>query len=418
MKDGFYMAPIPKADEGKSTRGFLNTKIAGEVLLYHKSFPPYAETPLAKLNHLAETLGLGGIYIKDESYRFGLNAFKVLGGSYAMGRWIMEKLGLSLEELSFEKLTSPLVRKALGDVTFVSATDGNHGRGVAWTAKMLGQKAVIYMPKGTAPERLENIRALGMQAHIMPMNYDACVRLANQKARDESWVLVQDSAWEGYEKMPAWIMQGYMTMALEAIQQLGDTIPTHVFLQAGVGSMPGAVAGLLSDYYGKHKPMIVLVEPNKADCLYLTAQADDGKLHFVTGEMDTIMAGLSCGEPCTIAWDVLRETADFAVSCPDWVAAMGMRMLGNGIKSDDKVVSGESGAVTCGLVAALMQRKDLVRFKETLKLGSESVVLCFSTEGDTDKEHYREVVWQGKHPSDLSETGLYDEFFPLIHSAV
>lgn len=409
MKDGFYIASIPKSNDDKNTRAFLNTKAAEEVLSYHQSFPAYSQTPLVKLDGLANTLSLGGLYVKDESYRFGLNAFKVLGGSFAMGRWIMEKLGISSDELSFEKLCSPSIKNSLGDATFVSATDGNHGRGVAWTAQMLGQKAVIYMPEGTAVERLENIRALGSEAYIMPMNYDACVRLADQKAQDEGWVLVQDTAWDGYEKMPAWIMQGYMTMALEAIRQLGDILPTHVFLQAGVGSMPGAVAGLLSDYYGDKKPVIVVVEPNKADCLYQTAKANDGKLRFVTDKMDTIMAGLACGEPCTIAWDVLKETADFAVSCPDWVAAMGMRMLGNGSGDDMKIISGESGAVTCGLLAALMERKDLARLKETLKLGIDSVVLCFSTEGDTDKAHYREVVWQGKHPSTLGHTGLYDE---------
>ncbi|NLC31970.1 MAG: diaminopropionate ammonia-lyase [Clostridiales bacterium] len=409
MHDGFYMAPMPKAMEQKNERAFLNVNMAEAVLSYHKSFPQYAQTPLIKLHQLANSLGLGALYVKDESCRFGLNAFKVLGGSYAMGRWIAQKLGFSPEELSFEKLTSQPVRQALGEVTFVCATDGNHGRGVAWTAKMLKQKAVIYLPRGTAKQRLDSIRTCGAQAYIMDMNYDACVRLANQRAREEGWVLVQDTAWDGYEEMPSWIMQGYTSMVLEALRQLGDTIPTHVFLQAGVGSMAGAAAGLMRDFYGDKKPLIIVVEPNRADCLFGSAAANDGKLHVVTGDMDTIMAGLACGEPCTIAWEVLKETADFAVSCPDWVAALGMRVLGSATGHDEKIVSGESGAVTSGLAAALMQRKDLARFKETLRLGSDSIVLCFSTEGDTDKKQYREIVHHGKYPSTVLDTGHYDE---------
>lgn len=401
MENQFLITNIEKAPKESNVREFLNPEQGKKILNYHKSFPAYTKTPLAKLSNLAKELGVSSIYVKDESYRFGLNAFKVLGGSYSMGKVIAGKLGLSDEELTYDKLTSKEVKEKLGDVTFVTATDGNHGRGVAWTARELGQKSVVYMPKGSAIERLNNIKAEGADASITDMNYDEAVRLANKMGEEKGWIMVQDTAWEGYEEIPRWIMQGYATMAYEAIEQLDGEVPTHVFLQAGVGSLAGGVAGLITNYYKDKKPTIVVVEPNAADCIYKTAAAKDGKLHFVTGDMNTIMAGLACGEPNRIGWEVLTETAEFAVSCPDWVAAEGMRVLGNGIKDDPKVVSGESGACTIGFVNAILTRTELKEFKEKLGIDENSKILCFSTEGDTDKKNYRDIVWKGKCQSEF-----------------
>lgn len=401
MEKGFLITDIKKASKESNVREFLNAEQGKKILEYHQSFPAYTKTPLAKLDNLAKDLGLSNIYVKDESYRFGLNAFKVLGGSYSMAKVIAGKLGISDDEINYQTLTSKEVKEKLGDVTFVTATDGNHGRGVAWTARELGQKSVVYMPKGSAIERLDNIKAEGADASITDMNYDEAVRLANKMGEEKGWIMVQDTAWEGYEEIPRWIMQGYATMAYEAIEQLGAEVPTHVFLQAGVGSMAGGVAGLLANYYGDKKPMIVVVEPNKADCIYQTAEAKDDQLHFVTGDMDTIMAGLACGEPNRIGWEVLTETAEFAISCPDWVAAEGMRVLGNPMGEDTRVISGESGACTTGLISAIMRREDLKWMRDKLGLNENSKVLCFSTEGDTDRKNYREVVWQGKYPSEM-----------------
>lgn len=373
---------------------------AKKVNAFHRSFPEYSVTPLANLNHFAEQVGLKSIHVKDESYRFNLNAFKVLGGSYAIGNYIAKKLGMDISELPYEKMTSEEIKEKLGEVTFVTATDGNHGRGVAWTANRLGQKSVVYMPKGSAKERLDNIKALGSDASITDLNYDDAVRLANEGAEKYGWVMVQDTAWEGYEDIPGWIMEGYTTMAYEAVQQLGDEKPTHVFLQAGVGAMSGGVTGFLADYYGdKDRPIITIVEPNKADCIYRTAEANDGKLHFVTGDMDSIMAGLCCGEPCTIGWNVLKDHADHFVSIPDYCAAKGMRILGNPLPGDDKVISGESGAATFGFVAELMTNPSLDWLRKKLKIDENSRILCFSTEGDTDKENYRRIVWDGLYQS-------------------
>ena len=369
------------------------------VRAYHESFPEYKITPLADLKNLAASLGVKSIHVKDESYRFGLNAFKVLGGSYALGNYIAQKLGEDISDLPYSRITSDEVRKQLGDITFVTATDGNHGRGVAWTANRLKQKSVVYMPQGSSLERLHNIQSLGSDASITDLNYDDAVRKAAYDGEKNGWVLVQDTAWDGYEDIPTWIMQGYMTMADEAIEQLAGEKPTHIFLQAGVGAMSGALTGYFTSLFGAERPVITIVEPNKADCIYRSAKAGDGKPHAVTGSMHTIMAGLACGEPCTIGWEILRDHADNFVSMPDWYAAKGMRVLGNPLGDDPRVISGESGASTLGFVAEALSNPSLEEVRDTIGLNENSRILCFSTEGDTDRENYRRIVWDGLYPS-------------------
>ena len=396
MQERFML--VSRAHEGPgSDLSILSREEAEKVRAFHRSFPMYAPTPLVSLNDTAGALGLGAVYIKDESWRFGLNAFKVLGGSYAIGSFLAGKLGIPMEKAGYGLLVSPETREKLGDITFVTATDGNHGRGVAWAATQFGQKSVVYMPKGSALERLENIRAAGADASITELNYDGAVRLANAHAREYGWTVIQDTAWEGYEEIPTRIMQGYMTMGLEAYEQLPEP-PTHIFLQAGVGSLAGAMTGLFSQLYGEKRPVIVIVEPNKADCLFRTARADDGKLHFVTGDMDTIMAGLACGEPCTIAWEILRDYADHFLSCPDYAAAQGMRLLSRPAGNDRSIVSGESGASTFGALSELMTDPALKDIRDAIGLDSNSRVLCFSTEGATDRANYDAVVNEGKYP--------------------
>lgn len=402
MKETFKIVQFERKTVEKSSLEILSEKVSKEVMDFHKSFPMYSETPLRDMKNLASELGLGRIYVKDESYRFGLNAFKVLGGSYAIGNYLAKKLGKSITEMPYNVLISDEVREELGEMVFVTATDGNHGRGVAWTANQLKQKSVVLMPKGSSIERLENIRAEGADASITDLNYDDAVRKANSIAEDNGWVMVQDTAWAGYEDIPTWIIQGYSTMGYEAFEQLkaiGEEKPTHIFLQAGVGSMAAAITGLFSSVYGEDRPIITIVEPNKADCLYRTAEANDGQLRVVSGDMDTIMAGLACGEPCTIGWEILKDYADFFISCPDFTAAEGMRMMGNPPRGDEKVISGESGAATLGCVAEIMTNENLAWMREKLQLNQSSRVLFFSTEGDTDKKSYQDIVWNGKYPS-------------------
>lgn len=378
---------------------FLSKEEIAKARDFHKSFPQYKETPLVNLENLSKDLGLGGIYIKDESYRFELNAFKVLGGSFAMAKYMAQKLNKDISELPYEKLISSELREELGEVTFVTATDGNHGRGVAWTANKLKQKSVVYMPKGSSQVRLENIRKEGAEASITDMNYDDAVRLAAKYAEGKNRIIIQDTAWEGYEEIPTWIMQGYGTMGLEALNQLNEykvEKPTHIFIQAGVGSLAGGIQGFFASVFNEDCPKTVIVESNLADCLYKSAVASDGNLRIVDGDMQTIMAGLACGEANTIGWEVLKEHSDTFVSSPDYVAANGMRVLGNPLRGDKKVISGESGAVTLGLLYEIMKNPKYKDLKESLKLDESSKVLLFSTEGDTDPEKYKEIVWNGE----------------------
>ena len=367
---------------------------------FHESFPQYSQTPLVKLTQMASYLGVKEIFLKDESYRFGLNAFKVLGGSFAMARCIAKETGRDVSELPYSVLTSDKLREEFGQATFFTATDGNHGRGVAWAANRLGQKAVVHMPKGSTQTRLENIAKEGALVDIQDMNYDDCVRLAAKEAAEtERGVIVQDTAWEGYEEIPAWIMQGYGTMAMEAGQQLqeyGCQRPTHIFVQAGVGSLAGAVVGYYSNLYADQPPVFVVVEADVAACLYKGAAAGDGDIRIVDGDMQTIMAGLACGEPNTISWDILKNHVKVFLSVPDWTAAKGMRMLAAPIKGDPAVTSGESGAAPFGALAAITTMKEYEELKQLIGLDENSSVLLFSTEGDTDPERYKNIVWEGK----------------------
>lgn len=367
---------------------------------FHQSFPQYSKTPLAKLDRMAEYLGLGGLFVKDESYRFGLNAFKVLGGSFAMANYIAKQTHRDVSELPYAVLTSEELRKEFGQATFFTATDGNHGRGVAWAANRLGQKSVVLMPKGSTQTRLENILKEGADATITDVNYDECVRRANAMAEQTpNGVMVQDTAWDGYEEIPSWIMQGYGTMASEADEQLGEygcDRPTHIFIQAGVGSLAGAVQGYFANCYPDNPPVVVVMEADSAACLYNGAKAADGHIRIVDGDMPTIMAGLACGEPNTISWDILKNHVSVFTSCPDWVSARGMRMMAAPVKGDPQVTSGESGAVGMGLLSAIMEQEEYRELRDFLKLDENAKVLLFSTEGDTDPQRYKEIVWDGK----------------------
>ena len=388
---------VSRTPSGAAPKLFTE-QTAKKASRFHASFPEYCVTPLAELKQLAKQLGVASIHVKDESYRFGLNAFKVLGGTCCLGTVLAHELGLELNDVTYETLTSAPVLEKLGERTFVSATDGNHGRGIAWTASKLKQKSVIYMPKGSAAERLENIRKAGAEASVTEFGYDDTVRFALAQAERFGWTLTQDTSWEGYEEIPTWIMEGYTTLAMEMVRAL-PAPPTHVFLQAGVGSMAGAAAGFLADYYGADKPVITIVEPDKADCHYQTALAADGRLHSVGGPMDTIMAGLACGTPCSVSWRQIEAFAEHYVSMPDFCAANGMRVLGNPLPGDPFVLSGESGASGFGLVYTVLADPAYAQIKEGLGLNEASRILCISTEGDTDKENYRKIVWEGKVPA-------------------
>ncbi len=363
---------------------------AEHVAKYHESLPQYIPTPLVSLCDTAEDLGLAGLFVKDESKRFGLHAFKGLGASYALARWMQSQLPNA--PLDFSSLLAR--QDELGKVTFVTATDGNHGHGLAWAVRQFGQKSVVYMPRGSQPVRLAHIQKAGADACICETNYDDTVRFASEQAETQGWILVQDTAWAGYETIPRWIMQGYGTMAKEAVETLSaqNKTPTHVFLQAGVGAMAGGVTAFLAGYYGKHLPKIILVEPKTAACLYETAKANDGNLHPATGNLETIMAGLACGEVCTLAWEILQAHATGVIACDDALTCAGMRLLARPVGQDMPLVSGESGAVCVGVLERLLRDPAYGTIRQSLGLDASSVVLCFSTEGDSDPVAYQKIV--------------------------
>lgn len=386
----FKMARLDICKRDKADIGFLSEEVGEAVRAYHKTFPAYEPSPLLSLEALAADLGLGGVFIKDESKRFDLNAFKVLGGSYAMGSIIGDRLGLDMEDLTFDKLTSDEVKERLGDLTFITATDGNHGRSVAWTARQLGQRAIVFMPHVSVEERVRNIEKEGALVEQKDYNYDECVRQASLLAEEKDYILVQDTAWEGYEEIPKKIVQGYTTMAGEIVDQLGDQVPTHMVLQVGVGSFAAALVGYLAQVYPDLK--FIIVEPEKANCFYQTAKADDGAIHIVEGDLDSLMAGLACGVPSKTAWEVISSYAEFYVSMPDEAATDGMRVLARPLGDDPKVIAGESGAAGLGFIYRVCRDEDLGPMREALGLGEDSFLVLVNTEGDTDKESYKRIV--------------------------
>ena len=381
---------------------FLTEQATAAAHRLHRGLPGYAPTPLVKLNDLAARLGLGALLVKDESKRFGLNAFKGLGGLYAVAMALGKELGLHADTLQFADLQKPGLRAALKNKVFVTATDGNHGRGVSWAAGQLGCEAYVYMPVGSSEQRAAAIRSVNPKAHvqIMQTGYDDTVRYAAAQAEKNGWTLIQDTSWPGYEEVPGWIVQGYTTLLQEACGQM-DALgvkPTHVLVQAGVGAMAGSAVGYLANRYAGCRPQFIVAEPESMACIYESARRGDGCPHEAADQGPTIMAGLNCGEPCTLTWPILRDFADWYVKCPDAAAAYGMRLLAAPCGSDAKVVSGESGAVTTGLLALLAGKPEYAPLKRAMGLGRDSVVLCISTEGDTDPEKYRRIVYEGEYP--------------------
>lgn len=384
----------------QKTPTFSQTAVK-EAKNFLQSYENYAPTPLVALDHLASHLKVKNIFVKDESKRFGLNAFKVLGGIYAIARYLAKKLDRDIATLSFQELKSPEVKAKLGELTFISATDGNHGKGVAWAARELGHQAVIYLPKGASIHRVEAIKAEGATAEVTSFNYDESVRLAAQTAAENDWIVLQDTAWEGYEEIPEWIMQGYAVLGSEIVEQMKEITteaPTHLFLQAGVGSYAASIAAHFLQQYSEQPPKIVLVEPAEANCFYQSFVSNEEAYAIVSGNLQTIMAGLSCGEPNPVAWELLKRYTDYAVSSDDVLAAVGMRVLGNPVADDPRIIAGESGAVTTGLVYTLLTDEKYTVEKMALEIGEDAKIVVINTEGDTDPENYRKIVWEGAYP--------------------
>ena len=362
---------------------------AAAALRFHRSLPMYRKTPLVSLRSAARACGVREILLKDESSRFGLKAFKGLGGSYAVFRVLCGKLGLDPGKAVFGDLLTEERRKACGEIVFCTATDGNHGRGVAWAARLFGCRAYVWLPAGSSEARRKAIEDAGAaRAEITDLNYDRTVAFAGRMAEENGWILIQDTAWAGYETIPRRIIEGYLTMGAEAAEQLEGRVPIHVFLQAGVGAMAGGLLGYLADRFAEREPVFTIVEPSAAACLYRSAGAGDGAPRSIPGDPVTIMAGLNCGTPCSITWPVIRDRARFYCACGDVISERAMRALAH-LPEGEAAVSGECGAVTFGAFWEIARDEAARR---ALGIDRDSVILLFSTEGDTDPEGYARIV--------------------------
>jgi len=394
---GFRTDAHPPADEK------LFSQAAAEACrTFHRTLPGYSITPLHVLESLGRSLGLKGIWIKDEANRFGLKSFKALGASWAFFRLLNKRLGRKgNERLDFNGLAGRDIRSKLGRLTFATATDGNHGKGVAWSARLLGHNATIYMPERSAAARIAAIERLGARVVIVPGNYDDAVRRASRDAEEHGWIVVSDTSWNGYREIPTWVMQGYLTLFAETADQLesaGVRRLRAVFLQGGVGSLAAAGVGYLSQHDADRAPLFILVEPAKAACLLESGRSEAQGPVGVTGDLGTIMAGLACGEPNPLAWEILRERVHAYVSIPDFMAAHAMRRLARPMEGDPALVSGESGAAGLAGLIAVRRLEPFRELWERLNLTKNDHVLCINTEGDTDPDGYNAIVNENALP--------------------
>ncbi|HSI70332.1 MAG TPA: diaminopropionate ammonia-lyase [Gillisia sp.] len=341
---------------------------------FHTSLLQYEPSPLVELKEAAKEFGVKSIFIKDESRRFGLKAFKGLGASFAIHK-ILEK------------------NPDIG--TFCTATDGNHGRAVAWSAKMLGKKAYVYVPRDTTPARIEAIKNEGASVEVVPGNYEAACARAKEMSDKNGWQLVQDTATEDYEEIPAYIMAGYFTHFTEmedSVHSLPEPGVDLVFLQAGVGSWPAAAAWYYENRYGKNKPQLVIVEPTEA--AGFLASFKKGERTSPSGTFKTMMAGLNCGIPSTTAWEILKNTASASMAIEDGFMEKAIRKLYYPAGNDRQVEAGESGAGGFAGFLALMTDDRFAELKSTLNISAETRILFYNTEGATDPENFQKIISQ------------------------
>lgn len=375
----------------------VGPRAADEVTRFLAHRPDHAPTPLHGLPALAGALGVGSIHCKDESERLGLGSFKALGGSYAVVRLTLEAAARQLgRPVELTELGATHVRAVAGALTFGCATDGNHGRSVAAGAQMLGARAVIFVHEGVSPERIAAIQRFGAEMHRVPGTYDDAVAEATRRCSSEGWTLLSDTSWPGYEKVPGLVMQGYTALIREAVQTVPE-LPTHVFVQAGVGGLAAAVAGHLVETLGEQRPRFVVVEPARAACLLESARA--GRPVRIPHGARTVMAMLECYEPSLVAWRVLSRAADAFMTVDEDDAVNTMRRLARPAPGDPPIVAGESGGV--GL-AGLIRAASNGDIRAALALDDRSRVLVINTEGATDPDRYRNLV--GAAPATIAHS--------------
>lgn len=348
----------------------------------------YAPTPLVSLPGLAAQAGVAAVHFKDEGGRFGLGSFKALGGAYAVLRLLAREVARikGIAEPSGEEIVSGAHADVVSGITVCCATDGNHGRSVAWGAQRFGCRCVIFIHATVSEGRKEAIEAYGAEVRRCAGNYDDSVREAQETATREGWFVVSDTSYPGYTEIPKDVMQGYELMAAEAADAL-ELPPTHVFVQTGVGGVAAAVAAHFARRWGADAPKVILADPDRSACWLETIRA--GQPTAIEGDLDTLMAGLACGEVSLLAWDVLEPLTCAVVSVADPDAVAVMRMLADPVAGDPPVAAGESAVA--GLAGFLsVAANDEAR--AALGIGPDSRILTFGTEGDTDPELYRELV--------------------------
>ncbi|MCK0143501.1 diaminopropionate ammonia-lyase [Aliiroseovarius sp. F20344] len=352
----------------------------------------YAPTPLVSLSGLAKDLNVARIDYKHEGPRFGLGSFKALGGSYAALRVLQRELSAQLgRTVSLEEIRNGEHREACAGITLVSATDGNHGRSLAWGCQRFGAPCRIYIHAEVSEGRASAMRDLGADVIRIEGDYDASVLLAKSEAEENGWFVVSDTSWEGYTEPPRDVMAGYCVMTREACNTL-DKPPTHVFLQGGVGGLAASVAAGLRQFYKDAAPRVVIVEPELAACLFDSAKK--GKPTTFEIAEETIMAGLSCGEPSEMAWEILAEESSDFLTIPDSIVAPSVRLLANSETGDIAVEAGESAVA--GLAALIAARQDPV-LSDALGLDGNARVLLIGSEGVTDPDIFKAIMAGANH---------------------
>lgn len=349
-------------------------------LRFHQRLPGYAPTPLIDASEIAALLDVGQVLLKNESSRFGLPAFKILGASWAVYRALEQRLGHSLGEWqTLDELVELLA--PVRPLTLTTATDGNHGRAVARMAKLLGFAAKIYMPRGTAQARIDGIASEGAQVKIVEGTYDDAVERAAQDA-GERCLVISDTSWPGYEEVPRWVMEGYSTIMLEIDEELtqrGESAPDLVAVQFGVGALAAAVVR----HFRSSK--ILSAEPLSAACMLAAMEA--GEIVSVPGPHDSIMAGLNCGRVSIVAWPIVSRGMNAFIAIEDERAREAMRALAR-----IGIVAGETGGSGVAGLIELLTGENSAEYRAALKIDQSTRVLAFITEGATDPEAYARIV--------------------------
>ena len=347
----------------------------------------YKPTPFHHLKALATELNIDNVFYKDEGPRFGLGSFKALGGAYAAERILQRELTKRLgTPVQLADIRNGLYLSEARQITLVSATDGNHGRSLAWGAQRFGAACNIYIHKGVSEGREEAMRQLGANVIRIDGDYDASVHLARNEAELNGWFVISDTSWEGYEDPPLDVMAGYGVMAKEITNHI-KTPPTHAFLQGGVGGLAASVCSALRQHWGQNSPRIIIVEPSHAACLFESAIADEMTSIKITEE--TIMAGLSCGEPSPLAWKILREEASDFIQISDELGAPAMRLLANPLGQDPSIEGGESAVA--GLASTISIARNPI-LRESFGFDKNSKILIIGSEGVTDKVLYEKIM--------------------------